>query len=468
MKRFFIPLLSMIVLSFSGCSDVENLDKTSTISNLEINSRHDAAVGYIYTTTNSQSTNQVVSFARLEDGSLVNEIAYSTNSEGGADITAGGDARGDFDTQDAIQIIDDFLLTVNAGGNEISVFDLDRSNGQLKFKSNTNSGGTRPVSIAYYPVGGSPNNYWVVVGNQWNNPNVQKGGPGEGEIERYPNDAFHMMDLTQPDATDKERNITLFRFNSKNGKLNRSGVLDTFVRENGGPVNVTFSPDGSKIAVSLWGIAHFSTQEPLLTEQHASRVYVYDFKNGKVSNKRFFEEEGVSGTIGIDWAPGNNNIIYSANFNVLNTKQDRSLLVLSDNGNSVSKIQMFPAGPGAFPDEACWTQLSPNGDRLYLSSFATNAISPFTIGGGGMVSSPLPVTLRGDIAPPADSKDIWISSDNKYLYHNGAFQSFSLNIFDITATGVTYREQICLETTIDSKLNAGVYNFMGLTGFDRE
>jgi hypothetical protein len=105
---------------------------------------------------------------------------------------------------------------------------------------------------------------------------------------------------------------------------------------------------------------------------------------------------------------------------------------------------------------------------LYVASFGTASISPFTIGGGGTISSPLPVTVRGDIAPPADSKDVWVSSDNNQLYHIGAFKSFSINIFDITATGVTYREQICLETTIESKLNPGVYNFLGLTGFDRE
>lgn len=142
MKRFFIPLLSIMVLSFSGCSDVENLDETSTKSATETNLRHEGAVGYIYTTTNGQGTNQVVSFARLNDGSLVNEIAYSTNSAGGANINAGGDARGDFDSQGAIQIIDDFLLTVNAGGNEISVFDLDRSNGNLTF-------GVTPIQVVH-------------------------------------------------------------------------------------------------------------------------------------------------------------------------------------------------------------------------------------------------------------------------------------------------------------------------------
>jgi hypothetical protein len=105
MKNLALSLLTIGALTFVGCSVVENLE----VSQLNLNSssqdaHFDNTVGYIYTTTNGQSTNQVVSFARLEDGSLVNEIAYSTNSAGGADITAGGDARGDFDSQDAIQI----------------------------------------------------------------------------------------------------------------------------------------------------------------------------------------------------------------------------------------------------------------------------------------------------------------------------------------------------------------------------
>ncbi|HXH98645.1 MAG TPA: hypothetical protein VNI52_00120 [Sphingobacteriaceae bacterium] len=67
-------------------------------------------------------------------------------------------------------------MNVNAGGNQVSVFSLDRPTGDITLKNNISSGGTRPVSIAYQKKSGSANEYWVVVGNHWNNPNVQKDG----------------------------------------------------------------------------------------------------------------------------------------------------------------------------------------------------------------------------------------------------------------------------------------------------
>ncbi len=459
MKNLFLMLFCGIActLTFTSCSDDDtgggDPDPDNTVA------------GYIYTTTNGESTNQVIRFDRMDDGSLENETAYTTNSLGGANVSAGGDARGDFDSQGAIKIIGDYLLTVNAGGNDVSVFSLDRTNGELSLESNTGSGGTRPVSITETPINGSPNQYWVVVGNQWNNPNIQKDPPN---IQRFPNDAFFMQDLTQPDATDAERNIQLFRFNATDGSLNPVSQLDTYVRENGGPVCVTFSNDGTKLAVGTWGITHFMAEDPLLSEQHPSRVYIYDFNNGAVSNKRFFEEEGIAGTIGLDWNPNNSNTLYATNFNTTVAKTDNSLTVLQDTGSDVTKINNSTTGEEDDLDEACWTAVSPTGDRLYVASFTGNVITPFTLDGSGSVTGKLPFEAREDNAPPADSKDLYITSDNKYLYNLGAFQSYSINIFDVTANGVDYDEQVVLETTQGSIGQPGAFNFLGLVGFDVE
>ncbi len=163
---------------------------------------------------------------------------------------------------------------------------------------------------------------------------MQKDG---ANIERYPNNAFFQQDLKSPDASDNERNIQLFSFNAATGTLTSEKQLDKYVRENGGPTTVSFSDDGTKLAVSTWGIAHFNTENTSLTEQHPSRVYVYDFSNGNVSNKRFFEEAGISGTIGFSWAKASNNRLFVSNFNLIPTKRDNSVTVLTDNGSSVTK-----------------------------------------------------------------------------------------------------------------------------------
>ncbi len=453
MKKLSLMLIGALALTFTGCLKDHDLG----------NPTDNKVAGFLYTSTNGESTNQVVRFSRLGNGELTDETAYSTDSKGGANVAAGGDAHGDFDAQGSVKIIGDYLLNINAGGNTVSVFSLDRPTGNLSLMKNVMSGGTRPVSIAFTRVKGSNSAFWVVVGNQWNNPNVQKDVPN---VERYPNDAFHMMDLTKPDATDQERNIQLFRFDASNGSLTPMAKLDTYVRENGGPTCVKFSNDGSKLAVATWGIAHFGTKSPSLDEQHPSRVYIYDFNDGAISNKRHFEESGIAGTIGIDWAPNNNKLLYATNFNVTVAKTSNSLTVLADNGSAVTKAANFTTGKEDDLDEACWTVISPTKDRLYVSSFTGNVITPFKLDGMGNVTGKLPFEKRGDFAPPGDSKEQYITSDNRYLYNIGAFQSFSMNIFDIKADGLKYKSQFNLATTIGSVGKPGTYNFLGLDGYD--
>ncbi|MEJ7694607.1 hypothetical protein [Daejeonella sp.] len=417
--------------------------------------------GYLYTTTNGESTNQVIRFSRLADGSLTEEKSFSTNSNGGANVAAGGDAHGDFDAQGAVQIIGNYLLNVNAGGNQVSVFSLNRATGDITLKNNISSGGTRPVSIAYQKKTGSADEYWVVVGNQWNNPNIQKDG---ANIQRFPNNAFYQQDLSLADGTDNERNITLFSFNATTGALTLSKQLDKYVRQNGGPTTVSFSADGTKLAVSTWGIAHFATDAPLLTEQRPSRVYVYNFANGEVSGKRFFEEAGISGTIGFNWDKTGSSKMYVSNFNLIPTKIQNSVTVLSDNGTVLSKAANFSVTNASAINEACWTVLNSTGDKLYVASFQTNLVSTFNVSGGALTFGSS--EARVDLAPKGDSKDLWQSPDNKYLYNLGSFQSFSINIFDVNGSGTKYRSQTVLSTTAAGKGIAGKYNFLGLAGFD--
>lgn len=425
------------------------------------NSTTEKVAGYLYTTTNGESTNQVIRLARHDDGSLSDETAFSTNSMGGADVSMGGDAHGDFDSQGAVQIIENYLLAVNAGGNDIAVFSLDRTNGNIAHKGNTPSGGGRPVSIAYTKKQGSENEYWIVVGNQLNNPNVQKDPP---MLERYPDDAFHAQDLTMPDASDNQRNIQLFSFDAADGMLTSVMTLDTYVRENGGPTCVSFSEDGTKLAVSTWGIAHFATMMPSLEEQHPSRVYVYDFSNGMVTGERFFEEQGIAGTIGFSWARGSNTKLFVSNFNLTADMQDNALTVLSDDGSMLTKSEHHAVTNPASANEACWTAMNPAGNVLFVASFATNLISSFDISGSN--AALYQVEKRGDLAPMGDSKELMVTRDSKYLYNLGSFGSFSINQFALTGSGMEYKKQYIFSTTADGAGTPGKYNFLGLADFD--
>ncbi len=452
-------LVTAAVLGAIGCATPQSKTTSATKE----------VVGYLYTSLNGEKTNQVVCFERCEDGSLGRQRTYSTGSKGGANRSAGGDAAGDFDSQGAIQIIGDYLLVVNAGGNTVSIFDLDRSTGTLTRKSNVSSHGTRPVSIAYVRQATSRDMYWVVVGNQWNNPNVQKGGPGEGPIEMYPNAAFH-ADGGGHEARHADRNVYLFSFNAKTGKLAPVRSLDSYVGTNGGPTTVAFNADGTKLAVATWGIAHFGTKQP--THQKPSRVYVYDFDrtSGSASSSRFFEESGIAGSIGFSWGKRSSTLFVS-NFNLTREKRDQSLTVLRDDGRRVRKVAAFGTGDGADIDEACWTTLDPSGHALYVSSFGGNFISVFSVSDDDDVrrigsKSETVFARRRAGTPPGDTKDMYVSSDGRFLYNLGAYQTFTISAFRIGANGTLgLNDEYAVEAAVES--GPGAYNFLGLAGYDR-
>jgi len=232
---------------------------------------------------------------------------------------------------------------------------------------------------------------------------------------------------------------------------------------------VAFNADGSKLAVSTWGIAHFGTATP--TNQKPSRVYVYDFdgKTGDVGNARHFEEKGISGSIGFNWDL-NSSTLFVSNFNLATNKHDNGLTVLSDDGSRVTKVANFGTGDGADIDEACWTTLNRDGTSLYVSSFGGNIISQFDVDAAGMVSKVGPnaetaYVRRKAGTPAGDTKDMYVTDDGKYMYNLGAYQTFTISKFDISATGaLTFTDEYKVDAATES--GPGAYNFLGLTGFD--
>lgn len=90
-----------------------------------------------------------------------------------------------------------------------------------------------------------------------------------------------------------------------------------------------------------------------------------------------------------------------SNFNLIPSKKDNSVTVLEDNGTIVSKKANFSATPELAINEACWTALNSNGDKLYVASFQTNLVSVFNTSVSGLSFATSKV--RGGIAPNGDS-----------------------------------------------------------------
>lgn len=413
----------------------------------------DGYKGYIYTSNNSSAGNGIIMLGRKSDGT-VTELSGSPKATG----SSGDAADDDFDHQNGLRMIGDYLLAVNAGANPvngtISVFKIDRTNGSLTqidqnpstpAMDNMDSHGERPVSIAAKTIGSET---WIVVGNQHSNPNYQKSPPEpHGTVVSTAN-----------------RNVAIFTMDVATGVLAFKNIGATYMDgTNGGPTTVDFNADGTKIAVSTWGVAHFLTQEPDLTLQKPGRLYIYSFAGGNMSQTGMYEETGVSGNIGFSWSP-NGAYIYLTNFNLHSSKEDYSVTV--HNSTTAALVQHFPTGMRN--DENCWTWVSNDKTKLFTAAFTENTVSVFDIAGDGKLSVSLsPNYFPRSGVPEEDTKDMYQSSDG-YLYVSGAFQSHTITTFKVGANGAL-TENAGSPYKVPSSVGKSKleHAYIGLTGFDK-
>jgi 6-phosphogluconolactonase (cycloisomerase 2 family) len=115
-----------------GAAEVEEVNSSAEALAL------DAHRGAVFTQTNDANGNHVIAFQRLRDGSLAQAGEYETGGLG----TSNG-----LGSQGAVALSSDhrYLLAVNAGSNDVSLF---RVNGaSLQLLDREPSLGTRPVSV---------------------------------------------------------------------------------------------------------------------------------------------------------------------------------------------------------------------------------------------------------------------------------------------------------------------------------
>ncbi|MFA8449066.1 MAG: hypothetical protein ACEPOW_00050 [Bacteroidales bacterium] len=356
---------------------------------------------------------------RYADGSLkeIEESPYKTYGLGGAD-------RGDFDSQNALHFLGDYLIVVNAGkhaefssNGSLSVFKI-KEDGKLEFvdqnpetsePDNINSRGVRPVTIDCIE---NNNLSWVIVGNQFGNP---LGG--------------------QPIETTNLRNITAFTLDKETGILTFRNVLATyFDGKSGGPAHVQFSNNSNRLAVSTWGVPVFDAAPDTLL-QKPSRVYVYDFFGNSaeapelkpIYEKNYFQKTGIAGTIGIQWS-NDNNYIYAANFNLSKHTPQYSATVLEVKANKIELV-----GNGFIDNignEACWALINKDNTKLYTASFTGNFITIFDIEDKSKLTVKDYYPRKG--TSTADTKDMAFDPKGAYFYVSGGYDTHSITTYLLT------------------------------------
>jgi 6-phosphogluconolactonase (cycloisomerase 2 family) len=156
------------------------------------------ALGAVYTASNATAANSILVFDRLADGRLVS---------GGSVDTGGLGSGSGLGNQGGVRLTPDerWLLAVNAGSNDVSVFAVGESS--LTLTDIVSSGGTQPISV-------TANRDLVYVVNAGSD------------------------------------SIAGFRLDSRGHLASLAGSVQSLGGSGTGPAEITFSPDGSFLVVT--------------------------------------------------------------------------------------------------------------------------------------------------------------------------------------------------------------------------
>jgi len=203
------------------------------------------AAGAVFTMSNAAGGNQVVVFARAGDGTLNHVADYPTGGEG---------SGGGLGSQGAVRLSEDgsWLLVVNAGSDEVSVF---RVNGTtLELADNVWSGGDSPISV---DVNG---------------------------------DVAYVLNAGSAD-------IAGFRLTGEGELIPIPGAIRPLSTSDAGPAQIEFSPDGRTLVV---------------TEKNTNRIIAYRVSaSGVVSPAKVSDSAGAT-PFGFEFDPAGRLIVSEA------------------------------------------------------------------------------------------------------------------------------------------------------------
>ena len=446
------------------------------ISCIKVGEESGTKTYFLYTSLNGYGANKVICFQVTAEGKISNQKAFNTQGLGDADTTRYPPTKGDFSSQGGLLIIHDKLLVVNPGSNDISIFNMNKTNGDLSFIDKFSSYGRRPVSLsatqATYNFKTNTtittnNFYHVLVANQFDYPLIYDTGINK---VYFPNqDYYQNLNFIEP-----HRNVTLFLLNSQTGILEFEKTIETYPNSDGGINQVAFNRSGTKFAISTHGIPHVTDDVKYISleDQIPSKVIVYDFSQNSSSpnpayNKQVFSETGVSNTVAFDWSV-NNDFIYATNGNLTVEKNDYSIVSLQVNP-ILKKVQNFSTAD-AYDADACWVYVDPIFNLTFVASPGVDAVSVFKNNTQGYLTAfNLPngkgtyfITLPGETE---DNTELYTIGN--YLFTLKSFLDFKVVSFKINNDGTITQidEQPVIETPIKSE---GAYNFLGLKGFQKE
>lgn len=305
--------------------------------------------GAVYTMTNAAAGNEVVAFDRLADGSLRFEGTYPTEGLGS------GDGLGN---QGGVVLSDNgrWLLVVNAGSDELSVFALSARG--LELTDIAPSGGVRPVSAAIH------HNLVYVV----------HAGGSVGDID----------------------SIAGLRLGSDGTLSPLSGSSRLLGAPNTGPAQIGFSPDGRFLLVTEKATNFIdvfpvnsdgSTGSPVWNPSVGQTPFAFDFgKRDQIFVSEVFGGAEDAGAVSS----------YSLG-------SDGSLQVIDP---SVANTETAP----------CWLVVTKGGRYVFTTNTPDDSLSAYDIDFQGFLSLLDPDGRTGEPGAGTNPLDMDLSDDGRFLY----------------------------------------------------
>jgi 6-phosphogluconolactonase (cycloisomerase 2 family) len=272
--------------------------------------------GFVYTLSNAASGNSVLAYTRASDGSLSFSTSYPTGGLGsGAGLGSQGSVILTADGQ--------WLLAVNAGSNQISVFAVKSSG--LELVDMADSNGPMPVSLTTYDE-------YIYV--------LDEGG--SGNISGF--------------SLDNHGQLTALDGSSQ--YLSNAGVGAA-----PGGAEIAFSPDGSNLVV---------------TEKATNLIDTFHVEDGIASPAVTHASSGVT-PFGFAFNQHGRLVVSEAFGGAAGASALSSYVVDGDNFTLVSP------SVATTQTAACWVAISNNGKFAYTTNAGSASISSYSIGKDGSI-----------------------------------------------------------------------------------
>jgi 6-phosphogluconolactonase (cycloisomerase 2 family) len=275
-------------------------------------------VGSVYIMSNSASGNQVIVYSRAADGTLTWKASYSTNGLGITGLTGSN--------QGGLVISEDgrWLIVVNAGSNDVSVFSINHKG--LTLTDKASSEGTKmPISVTVHG-----NVVYVLnSGGTENTGNIAGFDLNDGNL-------FAISGSVQP----------------------LSGIT--------APAQISFNPSGTVLVV---------------TEKSTSKIDTFLVNNEGVASGPNVQSSSGGTPFGFDFTPSGTLVVSEAAGGPSGTSAVSSYSI-SDTGSLTTPSPSVPDTQLA----ACWLVVTGNGQFAYTANAHSTTVSSYTIGSNGKIS----------------------------------------------------------------------------------